>query len=136
MITFVSNDPKLIKGLLTHEDIFAHAFKDSDVTKEEFEPPIGEVIYIIGSIKQPGAIACLHRFDDGLKLHPYILKRFKRHYIDFVKKVILMVNCSVYIEINNNNAALIKIAKIIGFDSIVNNKANNRILMRFDHGIC
>lgn len=124
MVLKVSNDIDRIKALLFDDYISKKAGANELKTKEDLDLAIGSVIYIVGSEKDNDfGLSCFHKYRDGLKMHPYILESHKSKYREFVKKSVDMINCSLYVELDNRDKLLINLAKKLGFDSFENNKS-------------
>lgn len=131
----VTNNKEEIEGFIKREEIFKKASHDCEIDKDSINIPIGDVIYIAGYDGDDIlGLSCFHQFKDGLKFHPYVLRKYNLKGREFVEKSIGMVKCNLYVEIPKDDKLLFNLAKKLGFDSIANNKAN-RILMRLKNGI-
>jgi len=128
-----TTDVEEIKSILCHEDIFSVISEGVDIKPEDYVPPIDGTIYLAGYDKGSlFAISCFHRFRDGLKFHPNILKSYRlRLSRDFVKQSLTMIKCRIYVEIPKKRRRLLNFAHKLGFDSIANNKdSTDTIIMR------
>ena len=108
MIVRETTDIEEIKSVLCHKDIFSYISEGVDIEPEEYEPPLNNVVYLIGYSKgRAFALACFHPFKDGLKFHPNVLSGYRLKYArDFVKQSLCMIKCPVYVEIPKNRKRL------------------------------
>ena len=128
---------KEIKSILCHKDIFDLSKDGVKIKAEDFEPPLNNVLYVGGYDKENiFALSCFHKFKDGLKFHPHVLKSHRYKYArEFVRYTATMLKCNIYIEIPEKRRDLFNLASKLGFDSLVNNKPstnNHKILMRLE----
>jgi hypothetical protein len=127
MIVRETKDEKEIKSILLHEDIKKHiGGKDM----QDFKMP--DDCYYLGGYEDDKifAVSCFHKFKDGLKFHPNILKSHRLKYgREFVSLCLTMVKCKMYIEIPKARKELFNFSKKNGFDSIRNNKDSLTHLM-------
>ena len=129
----ITNNKEEIEGFIKKDEIFKKASQGCEIDKRSLSMPIGDVIYIAGyDGDNILGLSCFHQFKDGLKFHPYVLRKYNLKGREFVKKSIDMIKCNLYIEIHNSDKLLFNLAKKLGFDSLANNKTPNRILMRLD----
>lgn len=128
MIIKETKDKEEIKKILCHKDIFNLSKDGLNIKVSDFKPPLDDVVYIAGYEKgKPFGLAVFHRFKDGVKYHPNILKSHRRKYgRDFVKKTVSMLKCNIYIEFPKNRKDLFNLAIKFGFDSYANNKDSLR----------
>ena len=132
MIIRETKDVDEIKKILCHPEIFPRIAGDTEITPEEFEPPLNDVLYLGGYDGDMFAVSCFHSFRDGLKFHPNVLPEYRLRYARiFAKQCLSMLKCTIYAEVPLEFKRAINFAKKLGFDSIANNKdSTNTVLMR------
>lgn len=133
----ITNNKQEIDQFIKTDEIFNRAKGELDLKKEDVNMPIGSLIYIGGYDEDElFGLCCFNKYKDGLKLHPYLLKGERRKAREFFKKSLDMINCDVYVQFNDRDKLLINLARNFGFDSIVNNKASDKVEMRLKKHEC
>lgn len=130
MIVKVTNDKEDIKKVICHPEIYYLASRKTAPEVEEFDPPIGEFIYIGGFDEDIFGLFICEIFREGLKIHPYVLPSKRRKAREFLKKGLAMLNCTTYVEFPEGNKLLKNLAVKNGFDSIANNEPYKTLMMR------
>ena len=137
MILKITNNKKEIEDFILNDEIFNRAKGVLDIDKKDVEMPIGSMIYIGGYDKgKLFGLCCYHKYKDGLKLHPYLLREHRRKAREFFKKSLDMINCNIYVQFNDSDKLLINLARNFGFDSIANNKDSSKVEMRLNKHEC
>lgn len=129
MILRATNDIDEIKSVMFDDSVYDKIWLKKDAPKKaDVKVKIGNIIYIVAEDAEIFAVACFERFRGALKIHPYILKSHKRKAREFLNKAFNMVNCKLYIEIDNSDKLLMRLAKNLNF-KVVSEK-DTAILVR------
>lgn len=128
MIIEITRDVEKIKSVLCDPEIFYKISNGQNI--ETYEPPLVGCIYLIGLVGEKViGLSCFHRYEDGLKFHPNVIKRYRAKYgRDFVQKTAYMLKCRLYTKIPESRQGLIKLAKNIGFSEI--KRKRESVIMR------